>query len=297
MEGENKEMAITTFIPQIWDARLLYALDNAHVATRLVNRNYEGLIKNVGDTVHINSIGAITVSDYVKNTDIAEPEALTTTEQTLKIDQAKSFNFQVDDVDNVQAAGDLVDVATSRAAFALADVADKFLLSTIANGAATKNTIGSKSDLVTVTADNIYENIVKLRTKLDKANVPNSGRSVVVPPEVYALLLLDDRFAKSEATAGQDALINGLVGRVAGFDVYMSNNLKSDTTQNGSGEYIRYYEVTAQVPTATTYAEQIIKTEAYRMEKRFADAIKGLHVYGAKVTDGTQIAKLFCGLD
>ena len=34
---------------------------------------------------------------------------------------------------------------------------------------------------------------------------------------------------------------------------------------------------------ATAYAEQISKVEAFRPEKRFADALKGLHLYGAKV--------------
>lgn len=287
-------MAVTTFIPELWSARLLYALDKAHVATNLVNREYQGIIANQGDTVHINSIGAITVKDYTKNTDIADPDALTTTEQTLVIDQCKYFNFQVDDVDNVQAAGDLVDTAMSRAAYSLADVADAYLLKTIAAGAASGNTVGAASGPIALTAANVYENIVKLRTKLDKANVPNPGRTIVVPPEVYALLLMDDRFAKSDAAAGQSALLNGEVGRVAGFTVYMSNNVRTGTgTDTGKTPY---FEITAQVSTATTYAEQIIKTEAYRLEKRFADAVKGLHVYGAKVTDGSQIAKLIASV-
>ena len=287
-------MAVTTFIPELWSARLLYALDKAHVATNLVNREYHGIIANQGDTVHINSIGAITVKDYTKNTDIADPDALTTTEQTLVIDQCKYFNFQVDDVDNVQAAGDLVDTAMSRAAYSLADVADAYLLKTIAAGAASGNTVGAASAPIALTAANVYENIVKLRTKLDKANVPNPDRTIVVPPEVYALLLMDDRFAKSDAAAGQSALLNGEVGRVAGFTVYMSNNVRTGTgTDTGKTPY---FEITAQVSTATTYAEQIIKTEAYRLEKRFADAVKGLHVYGAKVTDGSQIAKLIASV-
>ena len=287
-------MAVTTFIPELWSARLLYALDKAHVATNLVNREYQGISANQGDTVHINSIGAITVKDYTKNTDIADPDALTTTEQTLVIDQCKYFNFQVDDVDNVQAAGDLVDTAMSRAAYSLADVADAYLLKTIAAGAASGNTVGAASAPIALTAANVYENIVKLRTKLDKANVPNPDRTIVVPPEVYALLLMDDRFAKSDAAAGQSALLNGEVGRVAGFTVYMSNNVRTGTgTDTGKTPY---FEITAQVSTATTYAEQIIKTEAYRLEKRFADAVKGLHVYGAKVTDGSQIAKLIASV-
>lgn len=287
-------MAVITFIPELWSARLLYALEKAHVATNLVNRNYEGEISNHGDTVHINTIGAITVKSYTKNTNIADPEVLSTTDQTLVIDQSKYFNFQVDDVDKVQAAGELVDTAMGRAAYALADVSDAYLLGVIAAGAAAGNTIGSAAAPVALTASNVYENIVKLKTKLDKANVPNTGRTIVVPPDVHSLLLLDDRFAKSTATAGQEALINGLVGRIAGFDVYMSNNVKTGTgTDTGNTPY---FEITAQITDATTYAEQIIKTEAYRMEKRFADAVKGLHVYGAKVTDGTKIAKLLASV-
>lgn len=287
-------MAVTTFIPELWNARLLYALEKAHVATNLVNRNYEGEIRNHGDTVHINTIGAITVKSYTKNTDIDAPETLTTTDQNLVIDQAKYFNFQVDDVDKVQAAGELVDTAMGRAAYALADVSDAYLLGVIAAGAAAGNTIGSTAAPIALTGSNVYENIVKLKTKLDKANVPNTGRTIVVPPDVHSLLLLDDRFAKSTATAGQEALINGLVGRIAGFDVYMSNNVKTGTgTDTGKTPY---FEITAQITDATTYAEQIIKTEAYRMESRFADAVKGLHVYGAKVTDGTKIAKILASV-
>lgn len=287
-------MAITTFIPEIWSARLLYALDNAHVATNLVNRNYEGVIANQGDTVHINSIGAVTVKDYTKNSNIADPEVLTTADQTLDIDQAKYFNFQVDDVDKAQISGEIIDTAMGRSAYALADVSDAFLLKTIANGVASANKIGAKATLTALTASNVYENIVKMRTLLDKANVPTTGRTIVVPPEVYALLLLDDRFAKSGSDSGQNALLNGMVGRVAGFDVFMSNNCVSGT-DGGSGS-TAYFVITAQVAAATTYAEQIIKTEAYRMEKRFADAVKGLHVYGAKVTDGSQIAAMYCSV-
>lgn len=277
-------MAVTSFIPELWNARLLYALEKAHVAANLVNRNYEGEIRQQGDTVHINSIGAVTVDDYTRNTDIDDPEVLTTTDQTLTIDQAKYFNFQIDDVDAAQAAGDLMDTAMQRAAYALNDAADAFLLQTIAAGVDTNNKIGG-SAAIALTAENIYENIVALKTKLDKANVPTTGRYIVVPPEIHALLLLDDRFVKaSDGGTANDTLLNGEVGRVAGFTVYMSNNVKYTTD---------HWEIPASVQTSTTYAEQIVSTEAYRMEKRFADAVKGLHVYGAKVTDGKQIAVLY----
>lgn len=289
-------MAITTFIPEIWSARLLYALDKSHVATNLVNRNYEGQIKNQGDIVHIGTIGAITVNSYTANSDMNAPETLNTTDQSLVIDQAKYFNFQVDDVDEVQAAGDLVDTAMGRAAYALADVSDAYLLGIVAAGADSGNVVGTKATPIALTASNVYENIVKLRTKLDKQNVPTIGRSIVIPPEVYALLLNDTtHFMVVQPATGENVIINGMVGRIAGFDVYMSNNVVVGT-DGGSNGTSPYFNVTAQIADATTYAEQIVKTEAFRLEKRFADGVKGLHVYGAKVTNGKEIAKLLCSV-
>lgn len=278
-------MAVTSFIPELWNARLLYALEKNHVATNLVNRNYEGEIKNAGDTVHINTLGAVSVRTYAQGTDLSY-DALSTTDQQLEIDQQKYFAFALDDVDKAQAAGDIMDTAMSRAAYSLADVSDAFLLGKIAAGGSSDNYVGSSASPVALTKSNIYENIVALRTKLDKQNVPTQGRSLVVPPEAYALLLQDERFTKVDATA-ENAIVNGLVGRVAGFDIYMSNNVVK------SADDTPVYRITAQVADATTYAEQIIKTEALRPEASFSDAVRGLHVYGAKVTRPEEIATLF----
>lgn len=277
-------MAITTFIPTIWSARLLAHLDNSHVATSFVNRNYEGEITAQGDRVKINSIGDITIGDYTKNTDMADPEVLSTADQTLIIDQSKSFNFQVDDVDKVQAKGSVVDVAMQRAGFALSDVADKFIFKTIGTAVTTANTIGTTAAPIALTKDNAYEQIVKIKVIMDKNNVPTEGRKLAVPPEFHALLLLDNRFVGTGGMKAEDILGNGFVGKAAGFVIFVSNNLPVAT----GGKY----DIIAAHDMATTYAEQIVSTEAYRMEKRFADGVKGLHVYGSKNTMPNAIAKL-----
>lgn len=282
-------MSVATFIPELWSARLLQGLEKSHVATNLVNRDYEGQIRNQGDKVNINTLSDVAIKTYTPNSDIASPDDLTTTKQQLEITEADYFNIQLDDVDRVQAAGELMDTAMRNVAYKMNDKTDSFILGKIASGVDSGNIIGTTESPIQVTKNNIYESIIEMRTKLDKANVPTSGRTIIIPPEIYALLLQDERFVKSDAVAGQNVLVNGLVGRVAGFDVFESNNVVYDTNN-------KFWKVTAQVRTATTFAEQIVKTEAYRMEKRFSDAVKGLHVYGAKVTDGTQIAELICKL-
>src|SRR4051794_25809350 len=93
--------SIDNFIPTIWSARILVALQKALVYAQpnIINRDYEGEIREAGNTVLINSIGDPTIFDYTKNTDMPSPETLTSTQRQLVIDQAKAFNFQVDDVD------------------------------------------------------------------------------------------------------------------------------------------------------------------------------------------------------
>jgi N4-gp56 family major capsid protein len=278
-------MAITTFIPKIWSARLLEHLDKAHVYANLVNRDYEGEISDYGDTVKINQIGDITVKDYTKNADnIDGPEQLETTEVVLVIDKAKYFNFGIDDVDAAQVRTPLMDKAMSRAAYALGDMTDTFLASIMANPVDKNNTGGSKSAGVKITTANAYEELVKLKVKMDQANVPSAGRWIVVPPDFEGLMLLDDRFASAYGTNAEGRLVNGLVARAAGFDIYVSNNCPKNTNT---------YTMIASNNDSTTFAEQIVKVEAYRPEKSFKDAMKGLNVFGAKVTQPKAVFGIF----
>lgn len=272
-------MAVDTFIPEVWAAELLVALKAEHVFGQgnLINRDYEGEISDFGDTVHINSLSAPTVQNYVKNTTNIAPQDLTTADQLLVIDQSKYFAFQVDDVDQRQArnGGQLLTKGASEAAYALSDVADKFLGNLMATNAGNVIAAGDAA-----TADAAYKIVLALKLKLDKAKVPTAGRWVVVAPEFYALLLQDDRFIDASKYGTNDPIMNGEVGRVLGFRVIQSLNLPAGTA--GTAPEVSNF-VIAGHQMATTYAEQINKVEAYRQEARFNDAIKGLHLYGAKI--------------
>ena len=260
-------MSIATFIPTVWSARLLAHLENALVAKNFFNSDYEGEISDQGDTVRINQIGNVSIFDYQRNQDMNPPEDLSTAAQDLVVDQGKAFNFQVDDVDRVQMRADLMDGAMERSAFALAEVEDTFLFGLLAAAVPVSNRVAA-----TITsADEMYELLVQLRTIMVKNNVPFAGRRVAAPPEAVAMLLKDDRFVATGAGQAETRLASGLVGRAAGFEIYEVN-----TTPGGN-------TLLAGHQLASTFASQIVKTEAYRMERRFADGVKGLSVYGAKV--------------
>ena len=259
-------MAITNFISTVWSENLLKQLDKKYIGVLNCNREYEGEIKNKGSVVKICGVGDVTVSDYTKNTDMSAPETLSDTARLLNINQAKYFNFQIDDVDRAQSNPKLMDAAMTKAAAALANAADAHIFSLYPDA----------SYIVTednVTADTIVKHIIDLKTQLMKADVMDAEDIVIeVSPEVAGLLLK----AKIDlSTNNYDALESGLLGRIAGCKVYVSNNVYIDDND--------YHKCFVRTKRAIAFAEQISEVEAYRPEKRFADAVKGLHLYGAKV--------------
>ena len=169
-------MAINNFIPAVWSAQLLTALRKNLVYANLCNRDYEGEISAYGDQVKINSLGDVTVGTYTKNTDMAAAETLTDAQRILLIDQAKYFNFQIDDVDKAQQKPKVMQEAMTNAAYALADKADQYVAGLYTEISAT-NTMGSDASAISIAVaaaqgvSPAYEKLVDLAIKLDEANV------------------------------------------------------------------------------------------------------------------------------
>ena len=281
-------MSIANFKPEIWSALTLDALRNSLVYAQpeLVNRNYEGEISSQGQSVHITTIGDPTIGDYAPG-DTISYEDIETAGTDLVIDQGKYFAFKIDDVDKAQALMNPMAQMAQNAAYGLRDKADAFVAS-LYTGVASANVLGSTGspiDIHTTYTDAYSKVLVPLRTKLNRANVPKEGRYVVASPEFIGSMLNDDRFVKVDASGGTEGLRNGMVGRAAGFDILESNN-----TPNPSGDT---QVIQAGYPGAITYADQILETEALRLQTTIADAIRGLHVYGAKLLRPTGIAVAF----
>lgn len=272
-------MSYATFIPKVWAARLKDQLEENHIATSFVNIDYEGEIKQLGDTVHVNSLGPVTVKDYdatAKASGIDAPETLDTTDQVLLIDQAKYFNFKVDDIDAVQAAGPIMEKAMHNAGYEVADVVDKKIFDTISEAVPAGNIVGNNS--TELTADNVWNYLVQLRTIQNKNHTTKQERKIACSSDVTGIILNDDRFVKVGTDASNERLENGIVARAAGFDIFETENVPEG-------------EILAAVPMATSFAEQIASIEPYRPENAFADAVKGLDVYGVKCFYPEAVAK------
>jgi hypothetical protein len=276
-------MAITNMLPQIWSARILAKLEKALIFAQpgVVNRDYEGDIRADGDRVHIHSFNDLTIGTYTKNSTTITYEQLTDTRVTLLIDQARYFSFKVDDIDAAQMRPKLIDAASDRAAYQLAEDADSYVAS-LYSGASTSNP-DNTIETSQFTASNVYGKFVDLSVLMDQVNLPSEGRFVIVPPWAKGLLLQNSTFV----TAAQpSAVLNGSIGRIAGLNILVSNNVKT----TGTSPVVSH--MMAGHPSALAYAEQIVNVEGLRLEGSFADAVRGLHLYGAKVLDGARLFDL-----
>ncbi|MFF3558963.1 P22 phage major capsid protein family protein [Streptomyces sp. NPDC002574] len=268
------------FKPEVWSAQALVSLRKAlvYAGPQIVNHDYEGEIKKLGDTVHIKMLGDVTVRTY--NTgDTITYEDLADAEMALKVDQSDYFAFKVDDVDKAQ-AGDEMAKRTDAASWKMAEKVDTFVAGMYTQ-AQSANVISSTS---ITSGDAAYNALVDLKVKLDEANVETNGRYTVVPPWYHGLLLKSPNFINAEKSGSTEPLLNGQVGRAAGFNILLSNAVPIISANN--------YAVTAGVNGAISFVDQVTEMETLRLETTFASAVRGLHLYGAKVIRPDALAVL-----
>ena len=264
-------MAYTNFKADIWAKAIERERDRYCVGVALCNRDYESEAAEYGNSIIINWTKRPTVKDYVIGTEIETAETLESTNATLDINKMKYVNFLVDDVDALQSRPDIMQSCMKEAAAAIAEDSDNFVYGLYASA-------GKTVTDTAVTSANITGIISNAAQMLYENNVPmNEDLYLEVSPAVYQKLWL----AKVLRTTPNDGDFgNGFVGMFDNFKVYMTNGIKV-----ASGVHHCY----ARTKKAIAFAGQMKKMEAYRPQGLFADAVKGLHVYGGLVVRPSEL--------
>ena len=262
-------MSYANFVPKIWAKAIERELERKLVFAEDCNRQYEGDVKQMGDTVKILGVGKPTISKQ-KGGSIILPDAenVEDTSVEMQINTVAYFNFLVDDIDKRQAVGGLMDALNTEATQELASEMDK----DIAALAGTRDAKKLYSDYKAVNADNVLGTLDLALQMLQENDVPADAKIVAtVPP--WFLTHLRTAYTKLD-TDNSDLLKNGKVGRYNNILIKMSNNVYS--TESGSNIMVR-------TERAVAFANPLTHTEPYRPEKRFSDAVKGYVLYGTKI--------------
>lgn len=271
-------MSVTSFIPTLWSAATLDAFRPAEVVAALLNRDYEGLATK-GNKVTVNALtigDGTPVQDYKAAGRTHTVDVINSASQDLLIDQEKVIAFSVDDVDRVQIAGSFESVVGD-AAKQLSEDAESFIIGVLTTGGTNANVGGTG---VINSPQTAYDTLRALRKAMTKANVPAEGRTAVVNPDFLDHLLeYGSNLTQVDTSGSPEGLRNATVGRLLGFNLVESNMLVNADKPAVIGIH----------RSGASYVNQIEEVEGFRSQNSFADVVRMLHVYGAKVFRPTSV--------
>jgi hypothetical protein len=288
------------FIPELWSGKLIENFYDATVLAAISNTDYEGEIRQFGDTVNIRTTPEITIRDYVKGQTLTV-ENPDKPKLQLVIDKGEYFACVEDDVDKVQSDINLMDTWTKDASERMKIKIDQRVLTDILpdigsfNKGATAGeqsssfNLGTTASPLQVTSSgaggtkSVVDLIVDLGTVLDEANCPEQNRFMVVPAKFAGLIKKSELKDASLTGDGTSIVRNGRLGMIDRFTVYVSHNLKVDT----GGKY----NLIAGHKMGFTFASQMTNMETIRSESTFGNIVRGLQVYGYKVVKGEALAQ------
>jgi hypothetical protein len=280
------------FIPEIWSGKLIENFYDATVLAAIANTDYEGEIKNQGDTVNIRTIPNITIRDYVKGQSLVV-ENPDKPKLQLVIDKGEYFACVEDDIDRVQSDVKLMDMWSKDASEQMKIKIDQRVLTDIlpdiasTNKGATAGAVSSAFNLgttgspLTVSKDgsggttSVMDLVVDMGTVLDEANCPEQNRFLIIPARMAGLIKKSELKDASLTGDSQSPLRNGRLGMIDRFTIYVSHNLKVTSSTK--------YSIIAGTKMGFTFASQMTEMETIRSETTFGDIVRGLQVYGYKV--------------
>lgn len=306
-----------SFIPTIWSSKLNVKFYAASTFADICNKNWEGDIANMGDKVIINNIPSLVISDYVVGGNL---NYQTPTPNTIEmtVDRAKYFGFNVSDVLDYQSKPDLMDMFSNDAAQQMRTVIDSTCIyRTFTQGASANRgaTAGVKSGSInlgtdasplqfTGNANTVLNTILGMAGVLDEQNVPDSDRWLLIDP-VTRTLLMQSNLSQAQITGDDTSPIrNGLIGKIDRFSIYVSNQLPSiaangtswlsgdgsESSVSATTNANKRRAIIAGHKSAISFASQMTKTEQLRNPTDFGDLVRGLQIFGHKVTKPESLA-------
>ena len=272
-------MAYENFIPSVWSEAINRGLEKSCVFVEDCNRQYEGDVSKMGDSVHILGVGKPNVKSLDRanaSGEIDEAEEISDSSIVMGINQIRYFNYKVGDIDKAQAVCGLMDALSEEISEEIACEMDKYVAELV------KDAPKLYTEAKTVNKDNILDVIDDAIEKLQEKNVNiASGVSITISPKFYKLF---KKAYVDKDTDNSQFLKNGTVARYGSVLIRMSNNVAKgdDGAEN----------IMIRTKRAIAFVNPLTHTEAYRPEKSFADAVKGFVLFDGKIVRPDEIVNV-----
>ena len=217
------------FNPQIWSAKTVNAMERAMKTRKAVIATITDYTKFTEGTQAEAYNGPIIGSASIATLPASSANSPTNTVLNLPFDQKKGVIFNISDIDNAQTNVNLLNEYTANASDTLLDDYDLEVVKTIIGGLTTDGTqrvvLTDSSNLVITEAD-----FIKAKVYLNSVNAPLRGRTCLISPVHESQLYTIANFISRDKIASSEAVPEGVIGRLHGFDILLYNDMPKVNT-------------------------------------------------------------------
>ena len=295
-----------TFIPKIWSDEILAAYQQNLVLAPLVRKM--SMVGKKGDTMYVPKPDRGAATAKAAGTAVTI-QAHTDTQLAIVVDQHFEYTRMIEDFADTQAQSSLRRFYTEDAGYAMAKVVDDnlfvrgtefgdgtYVAAPAATGADWVNSNAFFYDLSgtattayainTVANGDIFTDVFlrDMIQKQDDANVPMSGRFLVIPPSARNAIMGIDRYVSSDFVDGK-TVVNGKIGNLYGIDVYVSSNCPviSTAANNTAATVDIRGAVLAHKDTMVLAEQKGIRSQTQYKQEFLATLFTSDRIYGTKV--------------
>lgn len=263
-------MSYEKFKANVMAAKIMEDRTRASAFINHTVREYEGLLRNVGDSVTIKGAGkvAFTHTSDGKPIKLGDPQTPEGTNAILTVKQQDAFNFMVPDIDSAQGAKDALSLYRRQVANELAMIQDRYIASMAQSPLAKL----ASANATQATKANILEMLDDAVQWLQEGDVPTTEKvTAFVTPAAFKLIRQNDI---SLDTDNSKMLASGAVAKYNNLDIVISNNV----VRNNGVDYCMI-----MTDKAIAFVDAITKIEAKRANDYIADEVRGVSLYDAKL--------------
>ena len=297
---------VSAFIPEVWAKKLLReSKEITDFKNNMTNNDWEGDIKNFGDTVRITTPNASAVAigtGIVPNTSDVYPDQI-----IMTIDKTKNFQFKFNDVEQAQSQFNMIEGYMAIGNQKMLDEVNLELEQAVVDAAVAGDVpmVGTAAAPIATTFDNVNNVFNRIKRLL----VQNKALSasgfytfkgsqeqslqlapvVTMGPTMYEGLMNSNKLTHP-TVAGDDILYKGIAGQIAGMKIFQDTNIEK-VTAVGLDEGANV--IIAGTKMGVTFAEQFSKVEKLRDPQTFADIGRALYLYGYKITNPKSLVVAF----
>lgn len=291
--------SLGAYIPEIYARELLVEFYISTVIAAISNTDYEGEIKEAGDKVYMRQLPKASIRRYIKGQklqyDSPEPEHV-----ELVIDQGYYYGVKAPKIDEVQSDINFISKWGAHYAEELKIEVDRDVLGRLAPAAHAKNAgdaagkisgninLGKAGAPVSLSNENIIGKTLEAVQCLSEHNIDtsNPGKIWAVIPAWVATRIQASKLSDASVSGdGTSMLRNGRLGVIGNTTFYQSNNLVKDDA--GA------FHIIVGHKDCFTFASQLLHNDIIDNHDDFGKILRGLQVYGDKVTKPEGIVDLY----